>query len=128
MEDTHSWKGLGRRLFDVYIQVIKGKLLFLVSQASVFDVLTHLRLCHVQGERVVQDLNIQKEAGGSKRALIKTFETNVSNTIMDIHFLWAGKGTCCIPYQGTYGPLVSAIHVYEGNDIFLTVTFSLLVK
>lgn len=85
MEDTRSWKGLGRRLFDVYIQ----------------------------GERVVQNLNIQKEAGGSKRALIKTFETNVSNTIMDIHFLWAGKGTCCIPYQGTYGPLVSAIHVYE---------------
>ncbi|KAM5564478.1 putative LRR receptor-like serine/threonine-protein kinase [Rosa sericea] len=88
MEETNSWKGLGRRLFDVYIQ----------------------------GERVVQDLNIQKEAGGSKKALIKTFETNVSNTIMDIHFLWAGKGTCCIPYQGTYGPLVSAIHVYQVSD------------
>ncbi|PRQ26734.1 putative non-specific serine/threonine protein kinase [Rosa chinensis] len=88
MEETNSWKGLGRRLFDVYIQ----------------------------GERVVQDLNIQKEAGGSKKALIKTFETNVSNTVMDIHFLWAGKGTCCIPYQGTYGPLISAIHVYQVSD------------
>ncbi|XP_050364250.1 probable LRR receptor-like serine/threonine-protein kinase At1g56130 [Argentina anserina] len=85
MENTTSWRGLGRRLFDIYIQ----------------------------GERVVQDLNIQKEAGGSKKALIKTFETNVTNTIMDIHFLWAGKGTCCIPFQGTYGPLVSAIHVYQ---------------
>ncbi|XP_060672965.1 probable LRR receptor-like serine/threonine-protein kinase At1g56130 isoform X2 [Ziziphus jujuba] len=89
MDDTRSWKGLGRRIFDVYIQ----------------------------GERVLQDFNIQKEAGGSKRALIKTFEANVTNTIIDIHFLWAGKGTCCIPFQGTYGPLVSAINVYQVSGV-----------
>ncbi|KAJ8751826.1 hypothetical protein K2173_026020 [Erythroxylum novogranatense] len=89
MDDTKSsWKGLGRRLFDVYIQ----------------------------GKLVLKDFNIQKEAGGSKTALIKTFEANVTNTIMDIHFFWAGKGTCCIPYQSTYGPLVSAIHVSEVSD------------
>ncbi|KAF3447107.1 hypothetical protein FNV43_RR12287 [Rhamnella rubrinervis] len=88
MDDTRSWKSLGRRLFDVYIQ----------------------------GERVLEDFNIKKEAGGSKRALIRTFEANVTNTIMDIHFLWAGKGTCCIPFQGTYGPLVSAINVYQVSD------------
>ncbi|KAH7524644.1 hypothetical protein FEM48_Zijuj06G0141400 [Ziziphus jujuba var. spinosa] len=69
------------------------------------------------GERVLQDFNIQKEAGGSKRALIKTFEANVTNTIIDIHFLWAGKGTCCIPFQGTYGPLVSAINVYQVSGV-----------
>ncbi|KAK9102031.1 hypothetical protein Sjap_019285 [Stephania japonica] len=90
MEDSISWKGLGRRLFDAYIQ----------------------------GERVLQDFNIQDEAGGSKRALVKKFEANVSNSIMEVHFFWAGKGTCCIPYQGTYGPLVSAIHAYRvsGSD------------
>lgn len=33
---------------------------------------------------------------------------------MNIHFMWAGKGTCCIPLQGTYGPLVSAINVRQG--------------
>ncbi|XP_062164352.1 probable LRR receptor-like serine/threonine-protein kinase At1g56130 isoform X1 [Alnus glutinosa] len=88
MDDTQSWKGLGKRLFDIYIQ----------------------------GERVLQDFNIQKEAGGSKRALIKTFEANVTNTIMEIHFFWAGKGTCCIPFQGTYGPLVSAVNVYQAAD------------
>ncbi|KAK7816807.1 putative lrr receptor-like serine/threonine-protein kinase [Quercus suber] len=87
MDDSQSWKGLGRRLFDIYIQ----------------------------GERVVQDFNIQKEAGGSKRALIKTFEANVTNTIIEVHFFWAGKGTCCIPFQSTYGPLVSAVHVYQGS-------------
>ncbi|XP_022728837.1 probable LRR receptor-like serine/threonine-protein kinase At1g56130 [Durio zibethinus] len=88
MDDTVSWKGLGRRLFDVYIQ----------------------------GDRVLQDLNIQKEAGGSKKALIRKFEANVTNTIMEIHFLWAGKGTCCIPYQSTYGPLVSAIHASQVSE------------
>ncbi|XP_059659125.1 probable LRR receptor-like serine/threonine-protein kinase At1g56130 [Cornus florida] len=88
MEDTRSWKGLGRRLFDVYIQ----------------------------GEKVLQDFNIQEEAGGSKRALVKTFEANVTNTIMDIHFFWAGRGSCCIPFQSTYGPLVSAIHVSQVSD------------
>lgn len=88
MDDSQSWKGLGRRLFDIYIQ----------------------------GERVLQDFNIQKEAGGSNRALIKTFEANITNTIMDIHFFWAGKGTCCIPFQSTYGPLVSAVHVYQASE------------
>ncbi|CAI0415128.1 unnamed protein product [Linum tenue] len=34
---------------------------------------------------------------------------------MDVHFFWAGKGTCCIPYQGTYGPQVSAIRVSQGT-------------
>ena len=46
--------------------------------------------------------------------MIKTFEANVTKTIIEIHFFWAGKGTCCIPFQSTYGPLVSAIHVYQG--------------
>ncbi|KAK4388652.1 putative LRR receptor-like serine/threonine-protein kinase [Sesamum angolense] len=88
MDDPTSWKALGRRVFDVYIQ----------------------------GERVVQDFNILNEAGGSKRAVIKTFEANVTNTVMDIHLLWAGKGTCCIPFQSTYGPLVSAIHVSQVSE------------
>ncbi|KAA8521578.1 hypothetical protein F0562_012251 [Nyssa sinensis] len=88
MDGSQSWTGLGKRLFDVYIQ----------------------------GERVLKDFNIQSEAGGSMRALVKTFEANVTNTIMDIHFFWAGRGTCCIPFQSTYGPLVSAIHVSQVSD------------
>ncbi|KAK3040928.1 hypothetical protein RJ639_028802, partial [Escallonia herrerae] len=88
MEDSQSWKGLGKRLFDVYIQ----------------------------GEKVLQDFNIRNEAGSSKRALVKKFEANVTNTIMDIHFFWAGRGTCCIPFQSTYGPLVSAIHVQQAPE------------
>lgn len=85
IEDSQSWRALGRRLFDVYIQ----------------------------GKRVLKDFNIEVEAGGSKRALVKTFNANVTNTIMEIHFFWAGRGTCCIPYQSTYGPLVTAIHASQ---------------
>lgn len=88
MDDSLSWKGLGRRLFDVYIQ----------------------------GKKVLEDFNILKEAGGSKKALIRTFEANVTNTVMEVHFFWAGKGTCCIPYQSTYGPIVSAIHASQVSE------------
>ncbi|KAJ8532663.1 hypothetical protein K7X08_012586 [Anisodus acutangulus] len=28
---------------------------------------------------------------------------------LEIHLFWAGKGTCCVPIQGTYGPSISAI-------------------
>nr|GMD87348.1 probable LRR receptor-like serine/threonine-protein kinase At1g56140 [Ipomoea batatas] len=86
MDDSrNSWKGLGKRIFDVYIQ----------------------------GERVLRDFNVKDEAGGSKKALVKTFKANLTNNVLDIHFFWAGKGTCCIPFQSTYGPLVSAIHVTQ---------------
>lgn len=87
MDDSESWRGLGRRLFDVYIQ----------------------------GEKVLQDFNVKEEARGSKRALVRSFEANVTNTIIDIHLMWAGKGTCCIPVQSTFGPLVSAIHVSRAS-------------
>lgn len=82
-DDSKTWKGLGRRLFDVYIQ----------------------------GKKALQDFNIQEAAQGSKRAVIKTFKANVTDSVIEIHFFWAGRGTCCIPYQSTFGPLVSAIHV-----------------
>lgn len=76
----------------------------------------------MQGEKVLEDFNIINVAGGSKKALIKSFEANVTNTVMDIHFYWAGRGTCCIPFQSTFGPLVSAIHVTQGLKI-ITVFF-----
>ncbi|KAL5811482.1 hypothetical protein ACOSQ4_028050 [Xanthoceras sorbifolium] len=80
--DTTSWQSVGRRIFDIYIQ----------------------------GNRVVKDFNIKQEAGGvSKRAIQRQFTAQVSENHLEIHLLWAGKGTCCIPAQGTYGPSISAI-------------------
>lgn len=85
-------------------------------------------LPQTKGEMVSRDFNIQNEAGGSKKALVKTFEANVTNTIIDIHFFWAGKGTCCIPFQSTYGPLVSAIHVSQGSPTTFPYIFHLFSK
>ncbi|KAH9287899.1 hypothetical protein KI387_032016, partial [Taxus chinensis] len=83
IQSTESWKSLGRRIFDVSIQ----------------------------GNKILTNFNIQKEAGGSNIAVEKSFRTNVTENFLEIHFFWTGKGTCCITAQGTYGPLVSAISV-----------------
>ncbi|KAJ8751921.1 hypothetical protein K2173_000667 [Erythroxylum novogranatense] len=79
--DDNTWKSLGKRVFDVY----------------------------VQGNRVLQDFDIRKTAGGLNRPVQKEFTAQVVENYLEIHLFWAGKGTCCIPDQGTYGPLISAI-------------------
>ncbi|KAB1216932.1 hypothetical protein CJ030_MR4G016055 [Morella rubra] len=77
-----SWRNLGRRVFDVYIQ----------------------------GNRVLENFNIRKEAGGAAlQAVQKVYSAQVSENYLEIHLFWAGKGTCCIPRQGAYGPSISAI-------------------
>ncbi|KAE9458437.1 hypothetical protein C3L33_09695, partial [Rhododendron williamsianum] len=77
-----TWQSLGRRVFDIYIQ----------------------------GNLVFEDFDIKKEAGGvSFQAVQKAFTAQVSENYLEIHLFWAGKGTCCIPAQGTYGPSISAI-------------------
>ncbi|XP_065624434.1 probable LRR receptor-like serine/threonine-protein kinase At1g56130 isoform X4 [Quercus suber] len=80
---SQTWKSQGRRVFDIYIQ----------------------------GSLELKDFDISKEAGGVERALPKIFRANVSENYLEIHLFWAGKGTCCVPIQGYYGPLISAIHV-----------------
>ncbi|KAM5587258.1 putative LRR receptor-like serine/threonine-protein kinase [Rosa sericea] len=77
-----TWQSLGRRMFDIYIQ----------------------------GNLVLKDFDISKEAGGVLRAVVKTFSVNVSENYLEIHLFWAGKGTCCTPDQGHYGPLITAVH------------------
>ncbi|KAF8408666.1 hypothetical protein HHK36_004729 [Tetracentron sinense] len=64
------------------------------------------------GNRQLQDFDIRKEVGGStNRALQKNFKAQVSENYLIIHLFWAGKGTCCIPVAGSYGPSISAISV-----------------
>ncbi|KAK9949624.1 hypothetical protein M0R45_005141 [Rubus argutus] len=75
-------KFLGRRLFDIYIQ----------------------------GILVSKDFDILKEAGMSSfRAVQKQYTAHVSENYLEIHLFWAGKGTCCVPARGTYGPAIAAI-------------------
>ncbi|XP_019196319.1 PREDICTED: probable LRR receptor-like serine/threonine-protein kinase At1g56140 [Ipomoea nil] len=76
-----SWKTLGRRVFNIYIQ----------------------------GNLKEKDFDIQKEAVESFTAISREYKVQVSENHLDIHLFWAGKGTCCVPSQGSYGPLISAI-------------------
>ncbi|XP_072961941.1 probable LRR receptor-like serine/threonine-protein kinase At1g56130 isoform X1 [Typha angustifolia] len=82
--DSRTWKSVGRKVFDIYIQ----------------------------GDLKVKDFDIRKEAGGkSFTAVVKNFTAPVINNFLEVHFFWAGKGTCCVPTQGYYGPSISAISV-----------------
>ncbi|PQM40536.1 putative LRR receptor-like serine/threonine-protein kinase [Prunus yedoensis var. nudiflora] len=80
--DTQTSQSLGRRVFDIYIQ----------------------------GNLRRKDFDISKEAGGVNRAVAIPFKVNVTENYLDIHLFWAGKGKCCIPEQGDYGPLISVVH------------------
>ncbi|XP_050368881.1 probable LRR receptor-like serine/threonine-protein kinase At1g56140 [Argentina anserina] len=61
------------------------------------------------GNLVLKNFDIRKEAGGSKVAVQKEYTVQVSENYIEIQLFWAGKGTCCVPAQGTYGPIISAI-------------------
>ncbi|XP_062080504.1 probable LRR receptor-like serine/threonine-protein kinase At1g56130 [Humulus lupulus] len=68
-----------------------------------------------------RNFDIRKEAGHvSFRVVEKVFTTQVSENYLEVHLFWAGKGTCCIPKQGTYGPSISAISAtaeFLGMDV-----------
>lgn len=69
-----------------------------------------------QGSRRVKDFDIRKETNGvSNRAVQRDYKVHVSQNYLEIHLFWAGKGTCCIPQQGSYGPIISAISVTPGK-------------
>ncbi|KAK7847658.1 putative lrr receptor-like serine/threonine-protein kinase [Quercus suber] len=89
--DNKTWKSLGKRMFDIYIQ----------------------------GNLVSQDFDIRKEAGGSYIGIERDFPAQVSENYLEIHFFWAGKGTCCIPVEGTYGPSISVISAINNNPFLV---------
>lgn len=74
-------------------------------------------LCLFQGNLVLKDFDIKKEAGGVSKAILRVFQVQVSENFLEVHLFWAGKGTCCIPSQGTYGPSISAISATPGNIV-----------
>uniref|UniRef100_A0A5B7CA14 non-specific serine/threonine protein kinase n=1 Tax=Davidia involucrata TaxID=16924 RepID=A0A5B7CA14_DAVIN len=103
--NDHSFNSLGKRIFDVYIQ----------------------------GKLVLKDFDIQNEAGGTGKPIIKTFFAVVTSHTLKIHFYWAGRGTTGIPERGVYGPLISAISVdpnfkppVHGKKIHTTVVLEIV--
>jgi hypothetical protein len=77
----------------------------------------HIFCFKFQGILVLKDFDIQREAGGvSYRAVQKHFRSEVKENYLEVHLFWAGKGTCCIPRQGTYGPLIQTISATPGKN------------
>uniref|UniRef100_A0A0A0KZG7 non-specific serine/threonine protein kinase n=1 Tax=Cucumis sativus TaxID=3659 RepID=A0A0A0KZG7_CUCSA len=79
--NDETYRSLGRRVFDVY----------------------------VQGKLELKDFNIADAAGGIGKPLVKKFTVSVINGTVEIRLFWAGKGSNAIPVRGVYGPLISAI-------------------
>lgn len=83
--EDKTFSSLGRRIFDVSIQ----------------------------GKSVMKDFNIEDEANGVGKGIVKEF-SDISidgGGTLEIHLYWSGKGTTAIPDKGVYGPLISAISV-----------------
>ncbi|KAJ8450018.1 hypothetical protein Cgig2_029380 [Carnegiea gigantea] len=88
--DDKTFSSLGRRFFDIYIQ----------------DIL------------IKKDFNIEDEAHGAQKPLVREFNSRVTNNKLEIRFQWAGRGTTKIPHRGVYGPLISAISVNPNFKCF----------
>lgn len=78
-----TYNSLGNRMFDVYAQEIL----------------------------VFENFNIEQEAHGAGRPVVKHFNATVRDGTLEIRFYWGSKGTTRIPNRGDYGSLVSAISV-----------------
>ncbi|KAL6201305.1 hypothetical protein ACLB2K_025019 [Fragaria x ananassa] len=79
-----SYRSVGRRIFDVYIQE----------------------------KLVLKDFDIVKAAQGvDKVVIVDTKAVQVANRSLEIRFHWSGKGTTASPERGVYGPLISAISI-----------------
>ena len=76
-----------------------------------------LSLLAQQGTLQLKDFDITEVAGGVERAIETKFNVVVSQNYLEIHLFWAGKGTCCIPFEGYYGPSISALSVVSGNTL-----------
>ena len=64
---------------------------------------------------MLKDFDIEKEAQGVDKAVVRNFTAVVKNKILEIRFYWAGKGTKDVPKRGTYGSLISAMAIKSGK-------------
>ncbi|KAL4562190.1 hypothetical protein LXL04_034388 [Taraxacum kok-saghyz] len=86
-----TYRSLGRRVFDIYMQ----------------------------GKLVKREFNIE-DVVGIRRPLVLPLNATVTNNMLEIRFYWAGKGTTRFPKRGRYGPIVSAISVNPYSKICST--------
>lgn len=111
--NDRTYNSLGKRIFDIYIQVIVTLMenVYLLSFRG-----TSNQTILPQERLVVKDFNIEDYSGIAQKPLVKRVSNvSVSNNSLEIRFYWAGKGTTRIPSRGVYGPLISAVSVVSGE-------------
>ncbi|PRQ29276.1 putative non-specific serine/threonine protein kinase [Rosa chinensis] len=85
--------------------IIRGNRSFHSLGIRIFDV-------YIQEKLMLKDFNIEVEAQGVDKAVIKEFKAvEVKDKTLEIRFHWSGKGTTASPRRGVYGPLISAITI-----------------
>ncbi|XP_020420794.1 probable LRR receptor-like serine/threonine-protein kinase At1g53420 isoform X3 [Prunus persica] len=83
--------------------VFKEKESYSILKRRVFDV-------YIQENRVLMNFDIAKEAKGPDEPQTKYFIADVSDSVLEISFYWAGKG-CADDPPTLNGPLISAISI-----------------
>ncbi|KAL3646230.1 hypothetical protein CASFOL_011410 [Castilleja foliolosa] len=124
-----TYSSLGRRIFDVAIQVSRAAysgtpILFHILNRGTHPVLLNLfgyPNYLIEGEVVLPEFDIAREANGVGRGIYREFNNvTVNGNTLEIHLYWTGKGTTAIPEKGIYGPLISAISVTPNFDVSST--------
>ncbi|PPS02464.1 hypothetical protein GOBAR_AA18205 [Gossypium barbadense] len=67
----------------------------------------------MQGKKKLKDFNIKESVGRTGIPIVKEFTIIVTDGTLEIGFQWAGKGTTSMPQGIIYGPLISAISVFD---------------
>uniref|UniRef100_A0A7N2LKB0 non-specific serine/threonine protein kinase n=1 Tax=Quercus lobata TaxID=97700 RepID=A0A7N2LKB0_QUELO len=83
--------------FDICLGVARG--LYYLHEES------QLRIIN----RDVKASNILLDSNLIPKIEVQYIKVQASENYLEIHLFWVGKGTCCIPDKGTYGPSISAL-------------------
>ncbi|KAI3927584.1 hypothetical protein MKX01_026517, partial [Papaver californicum] len=59
----------------------------------------------IQGKRFLKDFDIEEEAKGVGKSIVKEYDVDVTSSTLEIHLYWAGKGTTFI-HQTLYMDLL----------------------
>jgi len=118
-QNDEDYSILGKRVFDVYIQVTAIFFCSFFQKFPSFNI--HF---WIQGKRELTDFNIKENATGTNRTQNFTAHV-VDDHLLTIHFFWAGKGSFQVPgysYSSTAalslnGPLVAGISVTASKEL-----------
>ncbi|KAI3913064.1 hypothetical protein MKW92_012277 [Papaver armeniacum] len=107
--------GICLRPGNYKVELHFAEIMFPIDKSAA-DIGTRIFDVSIQGKRYLKDFNIEEEAKGVGKSIIKEYDVNVTSSTLEIHLYWAGKGTNFIPSDFAYGPLISAIAITPNFD------------